>query len=139
MTAATQLHVFRSSIKSIQVVTGSGRKILFVNGIFYTKHPEEIEFLNSMVQDNRGIYVDAGRAVIDEGDLDPMATLKAKLRQELLAEMQVQLNPENDRGNYTQGPLNATSTRDAAPVAAGGDASQLHAQVAKLIPGKTSK
>lgn len=137
MTAATKIHVFHSAIKSIQAVTGSGRKIVFVNGIFYTKNQEEIEFLSALAQENRGIYINSELAVIDEGDLDPMATLKAKLRQELMAEMQAQLNPENDRGKSVQGPLNAASTQDIAPVAAGGDASQLHAQVAKLVPGKT--
>lgn len=134
-----QLHVFHSAIKSMQSVTGSGRKIVFVNGVFYTKNQEEIEFLQSMCADNRGIYVDANCATISEADRNPMTALRNKLRAELMAEMQAQINPENDRGVSIQGRLNPTSTSDIAPVAAGGDAAQLHAQVAKLIPGKTSK
>ena len=133
-----RLHVFHSTTKYMQTVTPTGRKVLFVNGIFYTKHPEEIEFLQDMCYEpERGIYVDNAALTVAEADRDPMQALRNKLRAEILQEMQAQLNPENDRGESVQGPLNAASTRDMAAVAAGGDATALHAQVAKLIPGKT--
>lgn len=142
MTTQTQtqeprFHVFFSHAKSLQTVTGDGRKIIFVSGKYYTKHPGEIEFLNGMVEDNRGIFVDPNMLTVSEADRDPVQALKNKIRQEVLAEMAAQVNPQNDRGESVQGRLNAASTQDIAPVAAGGDATQLHQQVAKLIPGKT--
>ena len=143
MTAETQtkqesrFHVFFSHAKSMQTVTGDGRKIVFVSGKYYTKHAGEIEFLKSMVEENRGIYIDPNLLTVSEADRDPVQALKNKIRQEILAEMAAQVNPQNDRGESVQGRLNAASTQDVAAVAAGGDATQLHQQVAKLIPGKT--
>lgn len=135
-----RLHVFHSTTKYMQTVTPTGRKILFIGGVFYTKHPEEIEFLNAMCNDSeRGIYVVASEKTIAEADRDPMTALRNKLRTEILAEMQAQINPSNDRGFSEQGRLNPANTRDSAAVAAGGDATSMHEQVARLIPGKTSK
>lgn len=142
MNAATQeskLHVFFSTIKSMQTVTTSGGRILFVNGTYYTKDEEEIQFLNEMARKNRGIYVQQDMLTISEADRDPMQALKNKVRAEIMAEMQGHVNPENDRGTSVQGNLNPASTRDMAAVAAGGDATQLHNQVSKLVAGATKK
>lgn len=142
MTTQTQeprINVFFSHGKSLQVVTPRGGRITFVAGKYYTRKEEEIQFLQEMAADGRGVYVDPNMVTIAESDRDPMTALKNKLREEILAEIAAQTNPANDRGESVQGRLNAASTSDIAPVAAGGDASQLHAQVAKLVPGKTAK
>jgi hypothetical protein len=142
MTAATQepkLHVFFSTIKSMQTITPSGGRILFVSGTYYTKDEEEIQFLNEMARKNRGVYTQPDMLTISEADRDPMQALRNKVRAEIMAEMQGHLNPENDRGTSVQGNLNPASTRDMAPVAAGGDATQLHNQVSKLVAGATKK
>ena len=134
---APQLNVYHSATKSLQTVTPAGTRIVFINGVYYTHRQEEIDFLDTLVADRRGIYVDPKQVTISEAERDPMTALRNKLRAELLAEMQAQINPQNDRGESVQGRFNPSSTTDAAPIAAGGDATQLHAQVQKLVADKT--
>lgn len=138
-TQEPRLHVFFSHSKSVQLVTPTGQKIVFVSGKYYTQDESEIAYLQDMVRMKREVYTDPNMLTISESERDPMTALKNRMREEILAEMAAQLNPANDRGESVQGHIKATSTSDISAVAAGGDASQLHAQVAKLIPGKTSK
>lgn len=133
------LHVYHSATKSMQMVTPRGKLITFISGKHYTDDEEVIQFLNEVVTQKRGVSVNPAQLTIPAEERDPMTALRNKLRAELLAEMQEQLNPNKDGGTTVQGPLNATSTRDIAAVAAGGNATQLQDQVSKLMAGSKSK
>lgn len=133
------LHMYFSVRPSMQVIGPKGQRIPFVSGKYFTRNAQEIEFLNEMVAEGRDITVDPNKLTITDAERDPMNALRAKFFQEFLAEQQAHLNPENDVGTSVQGQLTGTSTRDVAPVAAGGNATALHDQVAKLIPGPTGK
>lgn len=136
----TQYNLYFSHVRSLQYITAQGKAIVFVSGRYATKDPEEIAELDYLVsKGSKSIFKDASKLTATEADLDPERALRAKFFAEFLAEQQAQLNPENDRGTSTQGSLNAASTTSIAAVAAGGDASSLHSQVAKLIPGPKSK
>ena len=140
MSEVATLHVFHSTIPSMQVVTPRGKALVFVNGMFYAKDEEDVEFLQAMAKQNRGVYTNKDMLTIREDERDPMKVLEARMRAKIMAELQEQLDLQNDRGT-TQGAstLNAASTVDSAPVAAGGDATALQEQVRKLIPGSTKK
>lgn len=135
------LNLYFSTVASMQVVMPRGKAIVFISGRYATSKGEEILFLDDLVENGTGtVFKNPSLLTINAADMDPMNALRNKFYAEFMAEKQAQLNPQNDRGNSEQGPLNAASTTSIAPVAAGGDATSLHSQVAKLIPGpKTPK
>lgn len=140
MSEVATLHVFHSNIPSMQVVTTQGKALVFVNGMYYAKEEEEIQFLNQMAKQNRGVYTNKDMLTIREDERDPMKVLEARMRAKIMAELQEQLDLQNDRGTTPGAPtLKAASTVDSAPIAAGGDATALQEQVRKLIPGPVTK
>lgn len=137
VTQEKKYNLYFSALPSMQVVTTSGKRISFISGKYFTANAEEITYLDEMVSLGRDIYVDPKQLSLSESERDPMNALRAKFFKEFTEQQQAQLNPENERGSSEQGKLVASNTSDNAAVLAGGDATSLHAQVKKLIPGPT--
>jgi hypothetical protein len=132
-------NLYMSARQSMQVIGPKGQRIQFVSGKYFTSDEEEIEFLDTMAKAGRDVHTDPKQLQITESERDPMNALRAKFFKEFIEQQQAQLNPDNDRGASVQGQIKASNSRDSAPVAAGGDATALHDQVAKLVPGATTK
>lgn len=128
-----QFHVFYSSMPSMQVIDDAGNPIIFVSGRFHTKDAKKIAFLQKMIADGTtSVFVRPDQLTMSDADLDPLEVLKKKHIQEYLEEQARHLNPEANVTESTQGPINAASTTDIAPVAIGGGTSALQQTMARL-------
>lgn len=115
--------LYKSTTKFTTIHDTKGRAMHFKMGNFITEDEEFIAFLDGEIAKNAFggvIYIDPKARTITAEQENPMIALRKRFFQEFLAEQQAHMNPENDMGNSTQGPLNATSTSNIAAVAAGG-------------------
>ena len=84
----TTLTLFKSHSPAIGYVFRSGRTIHFVNGEFATSNKKEIEELTEECENGHPcFYIDATATTIDSETLDPLASLKAKIREEERAKL----------------------------------------------------
>ena len=135
----TEFHVFYSSIPSMQIIDKKGQPIIFVSSRFHTRDKSKIEFLNEMIADgSTAVFVRPDQLTLGADELDPMTVLRKKHIQEYLEEQARQLNPEANVSQSVQGPLQAASTADIAPVAAGGGATALNSTLARLAAVKAN-
>lgn len=121
--AVKEKRLYKSTTKFTTIHDTKGRAMHFKMGNFITDDEEFIAFLDGEIAKNAFggvIYIDPNARTITAEQENPMIALRKKFFQEFLAEQQAHMNPENDMGNSTQGPLNATSTSNIAAVAAGG-------------------
>lgn len=142
MSEAQQLYLFKSRIPSCSYAFKKGKLAQFRRGEYVTSDQNEVKELMEEIELNHPtIYVDEKEFKVSPDRFDPIAALRKKIRDEIIAEeiakMQAATNPERDMGESSQGPLNAASTSDIAPVAIGGDGTQarlaaLRQQVAKI-------
>lgn len=80
-------HVFYSSKLSSNMITTTGRYIVFVNGRYVTNSEEEINYLKTEIAlGNPFLSVVEGKEIMSAEDLDPMAALKKQHIAEYLEE-----------------------------------------------------
>jgi hypothetical protein len=120
--------LYKSTAPSIKYIFKNGNVAIFIRGCYATSDETEIKELDADLAYIQEIYFDEKEPIMTPEREDPIAALKARLREEILAEEAAKIakatNPENDFGNYESGKVNAASTSDIAPVAAGGNAVQ---------------
>lgn len=103
-----QIMEFSSTLLSNQYHFGylGGGTAIFFNGRYRTDNPDEIKELKSEV-DKGNPYINSYREV-DALKEDPLATLRAKLKQEVLEEFKKgearATNPNNDMGGNVGSP-----------------------------------
>jgi hypothetical protein len=104
--------VYKSGMKSMQMITPKGHKILFVNGRYITDNADVIEYLDKEIAAGHpDVRIDSNEMYYDPQVHDPVAALRKKFRDELLAEMAaVAGNPTRDMGQSVQGNLSPAST-----------------------------
>ena len=127
-TQTQQLYLFKSRIPSCSYAFKKGKLAQFRRGEYVTSNLEEVQELADEIKlGHPMIYVDEKDFEVSPDRFDPIAALRKKIRDEIIAEelakMQAATNPERDMGKSKQGPLNAASTSDIAPVAIGGPGS----------------
>ncbi len=120
-------YLFKSRMGSMSYILKDGASAVFIRGEYKTDVPSQIAELAKEVDDGHPmIYIDANEVTVSPDRDDPIATLRKRIAQEerarILEEMAAATNPARDMGTSEQGKLNAASTSDIAPVAAGGDA-----------------
>ena len=129
----SDFYVFYSAMPSMQIIDSRGQPIIFVSSRFHTRDQAKIDFLNEMIKSgSTSVFVNPNQLTLAADELDPMTVLRKKHIQEYLEEQARQLNPEANVSSSVQGPINAASTSDIAPVAAGGGASALTSTIARL-------
>lgn len=114
-----QIMEFSSTLLSNQYHFGypGGGTAIFFNGRYRTDNPEEIKELKSEV-DKGNPYINSYREV-DALKEDPLAALRAKLKQEVLEEFKKgearATNPNNDMGGNVGSPgaFGAANTNEA--------------------------
>lgn len=102
----------------------NGKPLHFKFGKYATLDADEIAFLDKAIARNEfagTIYIDPNARTLSEEEENPMKALEKQIIARYLAEQAAATDPANDFGNYEQTKLNAASTSDIAPVAAGGD------------------
>lgn len=143
MTATTETQVadkrlYKSTIKFCNIILPDGTRIDFKGGIYITGDDQIIGWLDRAIARNEyagQIFIDPEARTVTAEQENPLLALRKKLFAEFEAEQRAKLNPANDMGTSTQGPLKAASTTDIAPVTVGGPSvASLMTAAAKLTP-----
>jgi hypothetical protein len=118
---APQKRVFKSAQHSMQMMDPRGNAIVFVGGRYFTDDLNIIKYLDQQIaQGIPGIYVDADEEFYNPDIHDPIASLKHKIRQQLLEEMKLAAgNPMRDMGSSVQPRMSPASSVDIASVSIG--------------------
>lgn len=132
------LRVFKSTIPSINFVFGDGTVASFQSGRYFTDDAQKIASLEYEVSKNHPhIYIDSAETEVDSTMLDPIAALRARLREEILAEEAAKLSaavdPNRDMGTSDQAPVKPANTLNVAAISAGGSGVQIAERVAKAL------
>ena len=119
----TMLHVFKSSIPSINYIFAIGKPAIFQGGFHRTDVEWEIKELMAEV-DLRHPHItipeSESERVVDSSMVDPMAVLRAKIIADYEASKLADAAGNKDMGESKQGPLIPANSRDIAVAAAGG-------------------
>lgn len=110
-------------LKSFSMFTGQGKPVIFVNGLFQTSDEHTINYLDYEIKlGHPDIFIDPNEPTFDPEKYDPRAAMRREIMLELEREGRLRASgdPNRDMGSSVQGPLMAASTKDIAPVAAGG-------------------
>jgi hypothetical protein len=130
--------LYKSTIKFCNIILPDGTRLDFKGGMYITGDESVISYLDRAIARNEyvgQIYIDPNARTVTAEQENPLLALRKKMYAEFLAEQQAQLNPANDMGTSTQGPLKAASTTDIAPVTIGGPSvASLMTAAAKLTP-----
>ena len=94
------LTLFKSRSPEMGYVFRSGRTIHFVAGQFATANQKEIDELNEVCAERHPcFYIDSEQSQIEEEALDPLAAMKAKIREEERLKLLASMN--RDMGETT--------------------------------------
>lgn len=122
-TAAPAYAVYRNSLPGACVVFPDGQRAEFLGGRYVTDNQNFINILDAEIaRGNVHLRRGTPEESLGYGE-DPIAALRAKIiseYQEDQARIAQELANGKQFGNSVQGTLNAASTTDIAPVAAGG-------------------
>jgi hypothetical protein len=116
-----ELHIYSNRLPSCHYVFKDGSQATFVNGVYKTANPYEIEQLDKEVRAGHPhIFIDkrVPHVISAKLDADPMAALRAQIRAEILAE-----SAPTQMGNnrvMDGNSLKPASTADVAVATAGG-------------------
>jgi hypothetical protein len=117
----------------------SGKTVHFLNGMYATSSKDEIEELTKECEDHSSnYYIQAGETEIDSAALDPIAALRAKIREEERAKLMEATQSGRDFGNTNQsGKLEGMANSQTVS----GASAQSEAQAAAarvIVPAKAS-
>jgi hypothetical protein len=94
-----QLTVFKSHAPTMGYVFRSGKSIHFMGGRYATAIKSEIDELTEECSSGQSnYYIDSGETTMDASALDPIASLRAKIREEERAILLAATNPGRDMG-----------------------------------------
>lgn len=137
-TPVADKRLYKSTIKFCNIILPDGTRLDFKGGMYITGDEDIIRYLDRAIGRNEyqgQIYIDPNARTVTAEQENPMLALRKKLYAEFLAEQQAHLDPNNNMGTSTQGPLKAASTTDIAPVTIGGPSvASLMTAAAKLTP-----
>jgi hypothetical protein len=126
------LRVFKATLPSINYIFKNGKPAIFINGMYTTDVPFEIEELDAEIATRHPhIFIDEAMREIDSAKVDPIAALREKIIAEYKATMAAATDQDNDRGNSVQGQLKPASSVDIAAASAGGSGAGLAARILK--------
>jgi hypothetical protein len=101
------VHLFNSNLPSVRYIFKSGDAAIFVNGVYTTNDPEKIaELTAECKRGHPNLFVDAKRVTVSMDELNPMAVLRKKIREELLAEQAAARDMGNSIAKAGTGQVN---------------------------------
>jgi hypothetical protein len=133
------LSVFKSHAAAMGYVFKSGKTVHFMNGMYATSNKDEIEELTKECEDHSSnYYIQEGETEIDSAALDPIAALRARIREEKRAKLIEATQSDRDFGNTNQsGKLEGmANSRTVSGASAQSEAQAAAARV--IIPAKAS-
>lgn len=126
------LRVFKATLPSVNYIFKNGKPAIFINGMYTTDVPFEIEELDAEIATRHPhIFIDESMREIDSAKVDPIAALREKIIAEYKATMEAATAQDNDLGTSTQGALKPASSVDIAAASAGGSGAGLAARILK--------
>lgn len=126
------LRVFKATLPSINYIFKNGKPAIFVQGVYTTDVPFEIEeFEAEIAARHPHIFIDSAMREIDSAAVDPIAALREKIIAEYKATMANATSLDNDRGSSAQGALKPASSVDVAAATAGGSGEGFAARILK--------
>jgi len=109
--------LYKTGNNSLQFIFADGGVGIFKQGRYFTDDKLKIKELDRAINGgNTTIYVDPNEVYIDPTMEDPEAKLKAKLREEIMAELALQTNFGTTANAAS---INPTSTQDSGSVIIG--------------------
>lgn len=94
------LRVFKATLPSVNYIFKNGKPAIFVNGMYTTDVPFEIEELDAEIATRHPhIFIDESMREIDSAKVDPIAALREKIIAEYKAKMEAATAHDNDLGN----------------------------------------
>lgn len=132
----TTLTLFKSKAPSMGYVFANGHTIHFAAGQYATSSKFEIDELTKECENGHpNFYIDDGAKTVESEAMDPIAVLRARIREEERAALIAATDPKRDMGETKQGKLegianshtiaglqaasNAQATAAQTPIAAG--------------------
>lgn len=98
-----ELTLFKSRANVMGYVFKTGKSVHFMNGCYATSSEDEIEELTKECKNGHPeFYVDQNQLTIDSEQMDPMAVLRAKIREEERAKLLAATNINRDMGSTDQ-------------------------------------
>jgi hypothetical protein len=136
----TTLHIFKSTLPSVNYIFGNGKPAVFQQGRYLTDQEEEVATLQYEIKKGHPhIFQDPAELTVESDMLDPMVALKAKVREQVLAELAEEaaraIDPKRDMGTSNQSQVKPASTKDIAVAAAGGSGAALVSSLANIKIG----
>jgi hypothetical protein len=122
MTTVPEKRVYKSSLPYMKMIADDGAPIIFIRHTFITDSQKLINYLEAQIAAGiTDVYIDPEESVYNPDVHDPIAALRFKIREELLAELREKDQiVHKDHGIVPTSPLKPGSTTDIAPVTAGG-------------------
>ena len=130
-------NLFMSYAPSIKYIFKDGTVANFVAYRYFTSVPEHVAELQKEIKlGHPSFYINPNEVVVNPAEQDPMSRLRKQILTEYFTALMNKTNPENDLGEFLPTKLTPASTSDIAPVAAGGDATDIKARIASLLATK---
>ena len=102
-----QVHLFNSNLPSVRYIFKSGEAATFVNGVYTATDPDKIaELTLECKRGHPNLFIDPKRVTVSMDELNPMAVLRKKIRDELLAEQAAARDMGNSTAKAGQGQVN---------------------------------
>ena len=136
----SELTLFKSRAATMGYAFKSGKTVHFMGGNYATSAKDEIEELTKECENGHpNFYIDENQKTIDSEMMDPMAVLRAKIREEERAKLMAATgDPMRDMGSTAQGKLEGiANSHSINGMAAASEAQAQAAQTA--IPAGTIK
>jgi len=106
----SELTLFKSRAGTMGYVFRNGKTVHFLGGVYATAAKDEIEELTKECENGHPNYfIDENQKTIDSAMMDPMAVLRAQIKQEILDQMRAN-DPSKDMGSYGTGKLEGIAT-----------------------------
>ena len=120
----SELTLFKSRAGTMGYVFRNGKAVHFIGGVYATSAKDEIEELTKECENGHPNYfIDSNQKTIDSEMMDPMAVLRAQIKQEILDQMKAN-DPSKDMGSYGTGKLEGIANSQTVNGAAAASESQ---------------
>jgi hypothetical protein len=118
--AEKKFYVFYNRVPNSSYIFPDGTIAAFTGGRYATDDEAKAQHLTAVAQQgNPHIFVDPAKMQLTESELDPMAELKARIREQVIQELATK--KDNDMGSSTSGKLNIADSNTIGEAAAGSD------------------
>lgn len=138
------VHVFLSSIPYIKMIRTDGKELPFRDGKYCTDDAADIAYITKEIEAGHPhirVPESEDQRVVESQLLDPMNALRARIEQEIRAQIAIENatgNMTKDMGETKQEPLKPASSTDVASAMLGGSGLSMTARL-EALKARTEK